>query len=157
MPICILLHMNMRVSTDLIGDLDFIWNTYFSWYWNTDLAGDMARVLYWLLVALSVLLSMALGSTGVTILRLSLRLSFSLTLLVPMTMSNDLRIMTNNSRAVVDLCVGCMALGGEGFFTLFNIGGVNNGFADRAGDFALILYWLLMALPFLLFLTLWFT
>ena len=59
-------------------------------------------------------------------------------------------VVTNNSRAVVNLCGGCVALGGECFLTLFNISCVNNSLADRAGNLALILYWPLVALPVLL-------
>merc|ERR1712013_675392 len=59
-------------------------------------------------------------------------------------------VVTNNSRAVVNLCGGCVALGGECFLTLFNISCVNNSLGDRAGNLALILYWPLVALPVLL-------
>merc|ERR1719320_1936833 len=52
--------------------------------------------------------------------------------------------------AVVNLCGGCVALGGECFLTLFNISCVNNVLADRAGNLALILHWPLVALPVLL-------
>merc|ERR1719320_1613485 len=65
-------------------------------------------------------------------------------------MSNNLRVVTNNSRAVVNLCGGCVALGGECFLTLFNISCVNNSLADRAGDLAFVLYWPLGTLSVLL-------
>merc|ERR1719435_668138 len=59
-------------------------------------------------------------------------------------------LVTHNSRTVMNLCVSCMALGGECFLALFNISCVNNSLADRAGNLALILYWPLVALPVLL-------
>merc|ERR1711887_393663 len=71
-----------------------------------------------------------------------------------MSVSNNLRVVTHNSRAVMNLCVSCVALGGECFLTLFNISCVNNSLADRAGNLALILYWPLVALPVLLVLAL---
>jgi len=60
----ILLNMNMRVSTDLIGNLDLIR--------NADSPGDLAFVLHWPLGTLSVLLVNALRTSGVS------RLSFTL-------------------------------------------------------------------------------
>merc|ERR1712221_41805 len=45
------------------------------------------------------------------------------------SMADDLGVMTNNGRAVVDLLMGLCALGGEGLLTLFNIGCVNNSLA----------------------------
>ena len=145
-----LFHMDMGVSTDFMGDLYFIWNTNLSRYWDTDLAWDLARGLDWSRVALSVLLRMALGSTGVS--RLSI--CFSLSFLVSMTMRQNLRVVTNNIRAVVDLCVGCVTLSGECFLTLLNVGGVNNSFTDWTGNLALCLDWLIVTLPVLLVLTL---
>merc|ERR1719431_855199 len=67
-----------------------------------------------------------------------------------MSASNNLRVMTNDSRAVMNLSMSCVALGGECFLALFNISCVNNSLADRAGNLALILYWPLVALPVLL-------
>ena len=87
MTICILLHMNMRVSTDLVGDLDFIWNTYFSWHWNTDLAGDLARVLDWLLVTLSIFLSMDLQ--GVSQKAVSLQIDLHITNLLTANLTRE--------------------------------------------------------------------
>jgi len=148
-----------EVITNLSWNFDLNGMAFFPSYRNTHLARDLARVLHWLLVALPVLLGMALGATGVSISWVSLGLSF--TLLVPkmspissMSVSNNLRVVTNNSRAVMNLCVSCVALGGECFLALFNISCVNNSLADRAGNLALILYWPLVALPVLLVLAL---
>jgi len=103
---------------------------------------------------------MALWSTGVSIPWLSFgscfRLSLSFTLVIPMSsipsmsVSNNLRVMTNHSSCVVYLCVRCVALGGEGLLTLLNICGVHNSLADRARNLARVLDWLLVALPVLL-------
>merc|ERR1719187_370059 len=130
-------------------------------YWNTNLTGNLARVLDWLLVALPVLLGMALRSTAIAIARFSiglcLRFSLSFTLsisnmstITSMSASNNLRVMTNNSSAVVYLGMSGVALRGECFLTLLDISCVHNSFADRAGNLALILYWPLVALPVLL-------
>jgi len=153
-----------KVVTDLSGDLNLNWVALLPWNWDTDLSGDLVRVLDRLLVALSVLFGMAFGSAGVSISWFSFGvcfwLSISFTLLVSMStnstmsMSNNLRVMANNSRAMVNLSVSSVALGGEGFLTLLNVGGVNNGFANRTGNLTFILDWLLMALPVLLVMTL---
>jgi len=154
-----------EVITDLSWNFDLNGMAFFPSYRNTHLARDLARVLHWLLVALPVLLGMALRSRAVTIARFSislgLGLSICLTLPIPkmspissMSVSNNLRVVTNNSRAVMNLCVSCVALGGECFLALFNISCVNNSLADRAGNLALILYWPLVALPVLLVLAL---
>jgi len=150
-----------KIITDLSWNFDLNGMAFFPSYRNAHLARDLARVLHWLLVALSILLGMALRSRAVTIARLSfgLGLGFSicLTLSVPkmstissMSMSNNLRVVTHDSRAVMNLSVSCVALGGECFLALFNISCVNNSLADRAGNLALILYWPLVALPVLL-------
>ena len=77
----ILLDMDMGVAADLIRDLDLIW--------DTDLSGDLAGVLDWLLVALPVLLGMALRSSGVS--RLSLSISFTLAISISsMSMRHNL-------------------------------------------------------------------
>jgi len=147
-----------KVVADLSRNLDLNWVAFFPWYLDTDLSGDLVRALHWLLVALHVLLGMALRSRGVSISGLSFSLCFTLFVAIStistMSMGNNLRVMTNNSRAMVDLCVSSVALGGEGFLTLLNIGCVNNSFADWAGDFARVLDWLLVALSVLLVLAL---
>jgi len=150
-----------KIITDLSWNFDLNGMAFFPSYRNAHLARDLARVLHWLLVALSVLLGMALRSRAVTIARLSfgfgLGFSICFALSVPkmstissMSVSNNLRVVTHDSRAVMNLCVSCVALGGECFLALFNISCVNNSLADRAGNLALILYWPLVALPVLL-------
>jgi len=94
---------------------------------------------------------MALGTTRVTISWFCVSICFAL--LVPcmsMSVSNDLSVMTNNCRAVVDLCYSSVALGGECFLTLLNISCIDHSLTHRARHFTLILYWLLVALPVLL-------
>ena len=136
-----MLHCITKVVADLSGNLDLNRMALLPRHLDTDLSGDLVGVLDWLLVALPVFLSMALGSAGVsTIARLSISLGFrfslSLTLLISistmsyLSMRHNLRFVTNNSRAVVDLCVSCVTLGGECFLTLLNVGGVNNSFTD---------------------------
>merc|ERR1719435_61288 len=150
-----------KIIADLSWNFDLNGMAFFPSYRNAHLARNLARVLHWLLVALPIFLGMALRSRAVTIARLSVGLGFGLsicfTLLVPkmspvssMSVSNNLRVVTNNSRAVMNLSVSCVALGGECFLALFNISCVNNSLADRAGNLALILYWPLVALPVLL-------
>jgi len=153
-----------KVVADLSGNLDLNWVALLPWNWDTDFSWDLVRVLDRLLVALSVLFGMAFGTAGVSISWFSFGLCFwlsvSFTLLVSististMSMGNNLRVMTNNSRAMVNLGVSSVALGGEGFLTLLNVGCVNNGFADWAGNLAFILNWLLVALSVLLVMTL---
>jgi len=147
-----------KVIADLSGYLDLNRMAFLPCYWNTDLSWDLVRALDRLLVALPVLLGMALRSTADSIPGLSFSLSFTLLITIStisaMTMSNNLRVMTNNSRAVVNLSVGSVALGGEGFLALLDVGGVNNSLAHWAGDLAGVLDWLLVALPVLLVMTL---
>jgi len=71
-----------------------------------------------------------------------------------MSKRNNLRVMADNSRAMVNLGVNSVALGGEGFLTLLDVGCVNNSFADWAGDLARVLDWLLVALSVFLVLAL---
>lgn len=144
-----------EVIADLSGYLNLNRMALLPCYGDTDLPGYLVRALDRLLVALSVLLSMALGPRAIAISWLSFgsgfRLSISFTLPIPgMSVSNNLRVMADNSRAVVDLGVGDVALGGEGLLTLLNICGVHNSLADRAGNLARVLDWLLVALPVLL-------
>jgi len=155
-----------KVVADLSGNLDLNWVALLPWNLDTDFSGDLVRVLDRLLVALSVLFGMAFGTAGVSISWFSFGLCFwlsvSFTLLVSistististMGMGNNLRVMTNNSGAMVNLCVSSVALGGEGFLTLLDVGCVNYGFADRTGNLAFILDWLLVALSVLLVMT----
>ena len=114
-------------------------------------------VLDWLLVALSVSLGMALGSSGVTCLA-SISFTLNMTLAVFFMMALiKIRLLSNNFRATVISGVVLMAAGRECLHALLNISGVHNLLADSAGYLALILNWLLVALPVFLFVTLWFT
>merc|ERR550519_3312483 len=109
MTIGILLNMYMRGSTDLVGNLDLIR--------DADSSGDLALVLYWSLGTLSVLLVMALRTSGVSWL--------SLTLTIPsMSMSHYLGVMANNGRAVVDLLRCFLTMSGDDVLTLLNISSV---------------------------------
>ena len=113
----ILLNMDMGVAADLIRDLDLIW--------DTNLSGDLAGVLDWLLVALPVLLGMALRSSGVS--RLSLSISITLAISIStMSMRDNFGVMTNNCRAVVNLLGSFLAVLGDNILAFLNIGGVNN-------------------------------
>jgi len=153
-----------KVVTDLSGDLNLNWVTLLPWNWDTDFSGNLVRVLDRLFVTLSVLLGMAFGTAGVSISWFSFGLCFwlsisftffvSMSTISTMSMGNNLRVMTNNSRAMVNLGVSSVALGGEGFLTLLNVGCVNNGFANRTRNLAFILDWLLVALSILLVMTL---
>merc|ERR1711970_224954 len=103
----------MRVSTDLIGNLDLIGNADSSW--------DLAFVLYWPLGTLSVLLVMILGTSGVS------RLSLTLTISIPsMSMSHYLGVMANNSRAAVDLLRCFLTMSGDDVLTILDISSVYN-------------------------------
>jgi len=144
-----------KVIADLSWYLDLNRMALLPCNWNTDLSRDLVRALDRLLVALSVLLGMALRSTADSIPGLSFSLSFTLLITISaMTMSNNLRVMTNNSRAVVNLSVSSVTLGREGFLALLDVGGVNNSLAHWAGDLSGVLDWLLVALPVLLVMTL---
>merc|ERR1719312_2347125 len=103
----------MRVSTDLIGNLDLIR--------NADSPGDLAFVLHWPLGTLSVLLVNALRTSGVS------RLSFTLTVTISSTsMSNYLGVMANNSRTAVDLLRCFLTMSGDDVLTILNISSVYN-------------------------------
>jgi len=142
--------MNMRMTTYFIRNLNLMRNTHLSCDRKTHLAWDLSRVLDWLMVTLSVLLCMTIGSCLVAMFRLR---HLGLTLPPPMF---SVSILTNNSSSMVDLGVGGVAMGGEGFLTLFYKGCVDNGFADFAGDLALIVDRSLVALSVLLILALGF-
>merc|ERR1719312_2039113 len=109
----ILLNMYMRVSTDLIGNLDLIR--------NANSPGDLAFVLHWPLGTLSVLLVNALRTSGVS------RLSFTLTITIPSTsMRNYLGIMANNSRTAVDLLRCFLTMSSDDVLTILNISSIYN-------------------------------
>ena len=88
------------------------------------LMADLSLVLDWLLVALLVWLAEALEVVVrfVTITWLSLSLGIT----SMMASMDDLRVMTNNSRAVVDLLVSLTAVLGDNVNTFLNVGGVHN-------------------------------
>jgi len=129
----ILFNMYMRVSTDLIGNLDLIRNAHSP--------GDLALILYWPLGTLPVLLVMALRTSGVS------WLSLTLTITIPsMSMSHYLRVMANNSRAVVDLLRCFLTMSGDDVLTLLNISSVYDNIIFLMALLALVLYWLLVTL-----------
>jgi len=106
-----------------------------------DRAGNLALILYWPLVALPVLLVNTLRTSGVS------RLSFTLTITIPsMSMSHYLRVMANNSRAVVDLLRCFLTMSGDDVLTLLNISSVYNNIIFLMALLALVLYWLLVTL-----------
>merc|ERR1711887_179846 len=105
----------MRVSTDLIGNPDLIG--------NADSSRDLAFVLHWPLGTLSVLLVMALRTSGVS--RLSL--SLTLTITIPsMSVGHYLRVMSNNSRAVMNLLRCFLAVLCDNILTLLHISSVHH-------------------------------
>merc|ERR1711887_159666 len=113
MTIGTLFNMYMRVSTNLIGNLDLIRNAHSSW--------DLAFILYWPLGTLSVLLVMALRTSGVS------RLSLTLTITIPgMSLSHYLGVMANDSRAAVDLLRCFLAVSGDDVLTILDISSVYN-------------------------------
>ena len=117
MSIGMLFNLDMRVAADLIRDLDLIWHADSPW--------DLARVLDWLLVALPVLLGMALRSSGIS--RLSLSVSITLAISVSsMSVGHNLGVMTNNSRAVVDLLRCFLAVLSHNILALLDVSCVND-------------------------------
>ena len=122
--------------------------------------GHLTLVLLGDLVALSVLLLVTLGTTGVTtIARLSIRLGLSVSLAVSVTMRHNLRVVTNNSGGVADLLGDGVAVLGHNVFAFLNVGGVHNGVIDLVanlpGHLALVLLGDLVALSVNLLLALW--
>merc|ERR1712025_31911 len=61
-------------------------------------------------------------------------------------MINNMCVMTNNLRAVVNLLVVLLALSDKLFLTLLNVGGVNNGLALLSWNLSLMLLRNLVAL-----------
>ena len=88
-----------KVGADLSGYLDLNRVALLPCYGDTDLSGNLVGVLDRLLVALSVLLGMALGSTGVSVSWFSFGVCFTLLVstMSTMTVSNNLGVVTNNS------------------------------------------------------------
>ena len=67
-------------------------------------------------------------------------------LVVAMTMADDLGVMTHHGGAVMDLGVALLALGDELLHALLDVGRVHNGLAHRPGHLALMLLGHLVAL-----------
>merc|ERR1711942_2280 len=63
--------------------------------------------------------------------------------------------MTNNMGTVVNLLMCLFTVSGHNFFTLLDVGGVNNLLADLLGDLARVLLGVLVALLVLLVLAVW--
>jgi len=99
-----------------------------------DLPGHLSRVLNRSLLALSFGPGLALGATGVSmrgmpIGRISLGISISLPLAITMssiTSRDQLAIVTNHTRAVVDPLVHFMTLLSYNVLTVFDVGGVDD-------------------------------
>merc|ERR1719153_750302 len=99
-----------------------------------DLPGHLSRVLNRPLLALSFGSGLALGATGVSmrgmpIGRISLGISFSLPLAITMssiTSRDQLAVVTNHTRAVVDPLVHFMTLLSYNVLTVFDVGGVDD-------------------------------
>ena len=103
----ILVSADIRATTDLIRDL------------GLNLVADWSGVLLWNLVALLLDILLAVRSRGVSTIT---RLSISLVV----TSMNLVGIMSNNSRAVVNLGVSFLAVLGDNVLTLLNVCGVHN-------------------------------
>ena len=73
-------------------------------------------------------------------------ISLSLSLAMIRSMSDDLAVMTNNSRAVVHLLVCLLTVLGHDILTLLNVGGINNGVIFLMTFLSLIVDWSLMTL-----------
>jgi len=142
--------MSMSMTSMTMTMSIFICSTHFSW----DFVGNWVTLFFWDALAFLSwnLLLMVLRNLVALLLNMFLAdwsnasiawLSISLAIV---TSLDDLGVMTNNSRAVVDLGVGLSALSGEGVLTLLNVGGVNNGLADGSWDLSLVLLGDLVAL-----------
>jgi len=69
---------------------------------------------------------------------------------------DDLLVMTNNSRAVVDLLVVFLTVFSYNILTLLNVGGVYNSLADWSWNLVGLVFWDLVTLLLHMFLTLGF-
>ena len=105
--------------------------------------GHLALVLLGDLVALSVHLLLALGAAGVASIA---GLSLGLSLAVSVTMRDDLGVVTNNSRALVNLLRDGVAMLGDDVLALLNVGGVHDGVILLVTHLPLVLDRLLVAL-----------
>ena len=114
--------------------------------------------LLWLLVALLVWLTKALEVVMVRIMVFFVvsltRLSFSLVISMRM-MINNMCVMTNNLFTVMGFMMFLVTLSDEFFFTVFNVGGINNGLTFSSRNFSLMLLGNLMALMIYMVLTVW--
>merc|ERR1719233_1248370 len=133
--------MNLSVSCVALGGECFLALFNISCVNNSlaDRTGNLALILYWPLVALPVLLVMALRTSGVSWLSLTLTIT-------SMSMSHYLGVMANNSRAVVDLLRCFLTMSGDDVFTLLNISSVYDNIIFFMALLALVLYWLLVTL-----------
>ena len=73
-------------------------------------------------------------------------ISLSLSLAMIRSMSDDLAVMTNNSRAVVHLLVCLLTVLSHDILTLLNVGGIKNGVILLMALLSLIVDWSLMTL-----------
>merc|ERR1719320_831430 len=85
----------------------------------------LALILYWLLVALLVWLAEALKVVVMVVSRFSISLSFTL-VVSNMSLSHYLRVMTNNSRAVVNLVRCFLAVLCDNILALLHISSVHH-------------------------------
>merc|ERR1719187_2925368 len=130
----------------------------------------LPRVLHWPLLALPLSSCLAPGSTGMTVgavggisisirFRFSLGLGLGLSICLPLSINmtsvastDQLAVMTNHTRGVVDPLVHLVALLGDDVLAVLDIGGVHDsvilGVADRPGHLARVLDGSLLALPF---------
>jgi len=141
----------------------------------------LPRVLHWPLLALPLSSCLAPGSTGMTVgavggigigigfglsLGLGLWCSFPLSISMPsvtasnsssdscnsMASSNQLPVLTNNTRGAADTLAHLVALLGDNVLAVLDIGGVHDSVvlsvADRPGHLARVLDGSLLALPF---------
>jgi len=134
----------------------------------------LSRVLHWPLLALPLSACLAPGSTGVTVggigigfgLSLGLWCSFSFPLSIsmssvtasnsmasnPMASSDQLTVVTNNTRGVVDTLAHLVTLLGDNVLAVLDVGGVHDSVvlsvADGPGHLTRVLDGSLLALPF---------
>merc|ERR1719370_105674 len=135
----------------------------------------LPRLLHWPLLALPLSSCLAPGSTGMTVgsvrgisisisigvgfslglglgLSICLPLSINMTSITSVASVDQLAVMTNNTRGVVDPLVHLVALLGDDVLAVLDIGGVHDsvilGVADRPGHLARVLDGSLLALPF---------
>ena len=107
-------------------------------------SGDLSGVLLGDLVALLLNMLLALGSRRISMVSW---ISFSLSLSMSrVSMADNMRVMTNNSRAMVDLLVNLLAVLGDNVLALLNVGGVNNHIIFLMAFLSLVLDWLLVTL-----------